>query len=179
MATADCSSLILGLAIPCRVCLFCEERPVRVATRTGRRRSDRLIRSSWWAVAQQDHLQLFVGPIGLPEHQVRIHKAGSWKMKKSPLNCAGIDAGKSKLDLAIDGHAGCLQVDNDPNDHAVLVAWRGRACSPADWHRSQWRLRTHHRCQAADGRIRGHRLPAQASARLCHVSPAKGQERNH
>ena len=38
-------ALILVLAIPCRVCLFCEERPVRVATRTGRRRPDRLIRS--------------------------------------------------------------------------------------------------------------------------------------
>ena len=65
----DCTS-ILGLAIPYRVCLFCEERP----------KVDRLIRS-WWAVAQQDRLQLFVGPVGLPEHQVRIHKAGSWKMK--------------------------------------------------------------------------------------------------
>ncbi len=29
--------------------------------------------------------------------------------------------------MAIDGHARCLQVDNDPNGHAVLVAWRGRA----------------------------------------------------
>jgi hypothetical protein len=130
-----------------------------------------------WAVAQQDRLQLFVGPVGLPEHQVRMHKAGSGKMKKSTLICAGIDTGKSKLDVAIDGHAGCLQVDNDPNGHAVLVAWR--ACSPADRHRSQRWLRTHHCCQAADGRIRGHRLPAKAGARLCHGPPAKAQQRYH
>jgi hypothetical protein len=83
----------------------------------------------------------------LPEHQVRIHKAGSWKMKKSPLICALFapvlrqpqdDTGKSKLDVAIDSQAGGLQVDNDPNGHAVLVAWR--ACGPADWHRGERRL---------------------------------------
>ncbi len=46
-------------------------------------------------------------------------------MKKSTLICAGIDTGKSKLEVAIEGHAGCLQVDNDPNGHVILVAWLG------------------------------------------------------
>jgi hypothetical protein len=54
------------------------------------------------------------------------------------LLCARIDTGKSKLDVAIDSQAGCLQLDNDPNGHAILVAWR--ACSPADWHRGERRL---------------------------------------
>jgi transposase len=76
-----------------------------------------------WAVAQQDRLQLFVGPVWLPEHQVRIHKAGSWKMKKSTLICAGIDTGKSKLDMAIDGCLERCQVDNDTDGHTALAAW--------------------------------------------------------
>jgi len=37
--------------------------------------------------------------------------------------CAGIDTGKHKLDVAIDGSAERLQVDNSPEDHQSLSAW--------------------------------------------------------
>jgi len=37
--------------------------------------------------------------------------------------CAGIDTGKRKLDVAIDGQPDELQVDNGPEGHEVLSAW--------------------------------------------------------
>jgi transposase len=51
------------------------------------------------------------------------HKEGSTKMSKHSMVCAGIDTGKRKLDVAIDGRAEQLQVDNDADGHRVLSAW--------------------------------------------------------
>jgi len=51
------------------------------------------------------------------------HKEGSTKMRKHTIICAGIDTGKRKLDVAIDGSAARLQVDNTPDGHAKLSAW--------------------------------------------------------
>jgi transposase len=51
------------------------------------------------------------------------HKEGSAKMSKHSTVCAGIDTGKHKLDIAIDGSADRLQVDNTPADHAALLRW--------------------------------------------------------
>jgi transposase len=45
------------------------------------------------------------------------------KMSNHSIVCAGIDTGKSKLDVAIGGTAGQLQVDNTPDGHAALSAW--------------------------------------------------------
>jgi transposase len=44
-------------------------------------------------------------------------------MSKDITVCAGIDTGKHKLDVAIDGSAERLQVDNSPEGHQVLAAW--------------------------------------------------------
>jgi transposase len=51
------------------------------------------------------------------------HKEGSTKMRKHIMICAGIDTGKRKLDVAIDGNAEQLQVDNTADGHAKLSAW--------------------------------------------------------
>jgi transposase len=51
------------------------------------------------------------------------HKEGSTKMSNDTTVCAGIDTGKHKLDVAIDGSADRLQVDNSPEGHQVLAAW--------------------------------------------------------
>ena len=37
--------------------------------------------------------------------------------------CAGIDTGKRKLDVALEGSVRELQVDNSPHGHSVLSAW--------------------------------------------------------
>jgi transposase len=51
------------------------------------------------------------------------HKEGSTKMKHYSAVCAGIDTGKHKLDVAIDGNDKQLQVDNGPDGHRLLSAW--------------------------------------------------------
>src|SRR5260370_16161707 len=51
------------------------------------------------------------------------HKEGSRKMSKDNIICAGIDTGKRKLDVALDGRPGRLQVDNSPNGHRALSVW--------------------------------------------------------
>jgi transposase len=51
------------------------------------------------------------------------HKEGSRKMNNDSTMCAGIDTGKHKLDVAIDGNAERLQVDNSPDGHRSLSAW--------------------------------------------------------
>jgi transposase len=51
------------------------------------------------------------------------HKEGSSKMSKSNIICAGIDTGKYKLDVAIEGGPEQLQVANDAAGHAKLAAW--------------------------------------------------------
>jgi len=44
-------------------------------------------------------------------------------MTKHTTICAGIDTGKRKLDVAIEGRREQLQVDNTPEGHKALVAW--------------------------------------------------------
>jgi transposase len=50
-------------------------------------------------------------------------KAGTTKMGKHNIVCAGIDNGKRKLDVAIAGRPEQLQVDNSPDGHTALSAW--------------------------------------------------------
>lgn len=47
-------------------------------------------------------------------------------MAKHTTICAGIDTGKHKLDVAIEGRHEQLQVENAPEGHEVLVAWLQR-----------------------------------------------------
>jgi transposase len=51
------------------------------------------------------------------------HKDGSKKMSKDTTVCAGIDTGKQKLDVAIDGSAERLQIDNGPQGYRILSTW--------------------------------------------------------
>ncbi len=51
------------------------------------------------------------------------HKEGSTKMNHYSAVCAGIDTGKHKLDIAIDGNDERLQVDNSPEGHRLLSTW--------------------------------------------------------
>jgi transposase len=51
------------------------------------------------------------------------HKEGSTKMSNDTTVCVGIDTGKHRLDVAIDGSAERLQVDNSAEGHQVLAAW--------------------------------------------------------
>ena len=44
-------------------------------------------------------------------------------MAKRSTNCAGIDTGKYKLDVALEGRRERLQVEKTPDDHAALLAW--------------------------------------------------------
>jgi transposase len=44
-------------------------------------------------------------------------------MAKHSIICAGIDTGKHKLDVAIEGRREQLQVDNTPDGHARLLTW--------------------------------------------------------
>jgi transposase len=53
-------------------------------------------------------------------------KEGSRKMSKHITTCAGIDTGKRKLDVAIEGSPDHLQVDNNPDGHKTLTAWLRR-----------------------------------------------------
>jgi transposase len=54
------------------------------------------------------------------------HKEGSRKMSKHSMVCAGIDTGKRKLDVAIEGRSECLQVDNTADGHRALSVWLRR-----------------------------------------------------
>jgi transposase len=47
-------------------------------------------------------------------------------MKKHSMVCAGIDTGKRKLDVALDGSAERLQVANTEDGHGELIAWLRR-----------------------------------------------------
>jgi transposase len=51
------------------------------------------------------------------------HKEGSTKMTKRTTICAGIDTGKWKLDIALDGSSEQLQVNNTPEGYKVLLDW--------------------------------------------------------
>src|SRR5829696_5746906 len=53
-------------------------------------------------------------------------KGGSRKMAKRTTICAGIDTGKRKLDVAIDGSSLLLQVENTAEGHKVLLEWLRR-----------------------------------------------------
>jgi transposase len=54
------------------------------------------------------------------------HKEGSSKMRKHITVCAGIDTGKYKLDVAIDGSLEEFQIDNTADGHAALSVWLKR-----------------------------------------------------
>jgi transposase len=54
------------------------------------------------------------------------NKEGSTKMSKHTMICAGIDTGKRKLDVALDGSREWLQVDNTPKGHKALSGWLRR-----------------------------------------------------
>ena len=54
------------------------------------------------------------------------HKEGSRKMSNHSIICAGIDTGKFKLDVALEGQGEQLQVDNTPEGHGKLSAWLAR-----------------------------------------------------
>ena len=54
------------------------------------------------------------------------HKEGSTKMIKRTTICAGIDTGKRKLDVAIDGNGEQLQVENTAEGHKGLLEWLQR-----------------------------------------------------
>src|SRR2546422_3791981 len=54
------------------------------------------------------------------------HKGGSTKMAKRTTICAGIDTGKRKLDVALDGNSLQLQVENTAEGHKVLLEWLRR-----------------------------------------------------
>src|SRR5829696_3389818 len=54
------------------------------------------------------------------------NKGGSRKMAKRITICAGIDTGKRKLDVAIDGSSLLLQVENTAEGHKVLLEWLRR-----------------------------------------------------
>ena len=60
-------------------------------------------------------------------------------MAKRITICAGIDTGKRKLDVAIDGSSLLLQVENSAEGHRVLLEWLRRP-SQAHWDRGEWRL---------------------------------------
>jgi transposase len=51
------------------------------------------------------------------------HKEGSTKMSKHSTICAGIDTGKHKLDVALDGRSDQLRVANTADGHKALSAW--------------------------------------------------------
>jgi transposase len=63
------------------------------------------------------------GPEWLNELKVRITREGSTKMTKHITICAGIDTGKRKLDVTLDGSTQPLQVDNTPEGHKALLSW--------------------------------------------------------
>ena len=44
-------------------------------------------------------------------------------MRKHSIVCAGIDTGKHKLDVALEGRSQELQVENSPHGHSKLSAW--------------------------------------------------------
>jgi transposase len=54
------------------------------------------------------------------------HKEGSSKMSKHSIVCAGIDTGKYKLDVALNGSRQQLQIDNTTDGHAALSSWLKR-----------------------------------------------------
>src|ERR1700726_1776415 len=54
------------------------------------------------------------------------HKGGSTKMAKRTTICAGIDTGKRKLDIALDGSSEQLQIGNTPEGYKTLSDWLRR-----------------------------------------------------
>jgi transposase len=50
-------------------------------------------------------------------------KEGSRKMSKHTIVCAGIDTGKRKLDVAINGRSDCQTFDNTVEGHQAVAGW--------------------------------------------------------
>jgi transposase len=61
-------------------------------------------------------------------------------MAKRITICAGIDTGKRKLDVAIDGSSLQLQVENTAEGHEVLLVWLRSPQGQAHRDRGEWRL---------------------------------------
>jgi transposase len=66
------------------------------------------------------------GPGWLKERKGSPHKGGSTKMAKRITICAGIDTGKRRLDVALDGSSERLQVENTAEGHKALLEWLRR-----------------------------------------------------
>ncbi|MCC8968816.1 IS110 family transposase [Bradyrhizobium sp. Pear76] len=87
----------------------------------------RIVRSSvWWTVPEQDRDRLFIRPGWLNEPRVRVARLGQTKMTKHSTVCAGIDIGKLKLDVALNGSKARLEADNNTAGHDTIVAWLKR-----------------------------------------------------
>src|SRR5260221_11361918 len=104
------------------------------------------------------------------------HKGGSTKMAKDTTICAGIDTGKRKLDVALDGSSEQLQVGNTPEGYKVLSDWLRRHRVKRIGIEASGGYAGRCRRAAAQGICRGG-VSAGATARLCEVPPATGQER--
>src|SRR6516165_9188298 len=95
--------------------------------RPDRRSSDRAHpKPAGAAVRSRIAIGFFVGPGWLKEPWVRITRKGLRKMSKHSMACAGIDTGKYKLDVAINGSGEHSQVDNSVEGYAALSAWLKR-----------------------------------------------------
>src|SRR5258705_13410741 len=98
--------------------------PARVTAELGRRSVGSVPIEALRAVGRSKiAIGTSSGPEWLNELKVRITREGSTKMTKHTTICAGIDTGKRKLDVAIEGRCEQLQVDNTPEGHELLLAW--------------------------------------------------------
>src|SRR5258708_12622873 len=85
------------------------------------------------------------------------HKGGSTKMAKRTTICAGIDTGKRKLDIALDGSSEQLQIGNTPEGYKTLSDWLrrhrvkpiGLEATSAHHHDSRAPRRPQHTCLRA------------------------------
>src|ERR1700682_815315 len=66
------------------------------------------------------------GPAWVEGTEGSHHKGGSTKMAKRTTICAGIDTGKRKLDIALDGSSEQLQIGNTPDSYQTLSDWLRR-----------------------------------------------------
>jgi transposase len=83
-------------------------------------------RSRKGCFSQQDRDRHFIGTRMVEGTEGSHHKEGSTKMAKRTTICAGIDTGKRKLDVALDGSSEQLQVDNTVEGYKVLSDWLRR-----------------------------------------------------
>jgi len=109
-------------------------------------------------------------------------------MRKHITVCAGIDTGKYKLDVAIDGSLEEFQIDNTADGHAALSVWLDRhkvnrvGIEASGGYEQQVVVRLRRDgfvvvvFQPAQVRAYARFLLQKAKKRLRQVSPAKGEE---